>query len=104
MDHKGVSESTSPSMLSDNPSNIVGLLPPDELDEVIWSEAYTIPQPCIHNEQEYEPAWDCRVGEAGGWVSRHIESGRLYDMNGSSIDAPKQSAMAVAVRLFKKYW
>lgn len=108
MDHKYVSESTSPSTLSDNPSNVVGLLPRGELDSTVWREAYVLPTPCICNAGEYQPHWD---EASAAWFSRHLDSGHLYDMDGtrqppqpSKPAQPPQPALAAVVRFFKKYW
>ncbi len=51
-------------------SELVGLLPPDELDATEWRERYTLPEPCINEPTVHEPFWD-----DGRWFSRHIESG-----------------------------
>lgn len=104
------------SSLSDDPSEVIGLLPPTELQSVEWCERYALPNPCIHNAQEYQPFWDCEAG--GRWISRHLDSGDLYDMDGSfkvsvkpDTPQPSQPALAAAgslasaaVRFFKKYW
>ncbi len=92
------------STLSDDPSDVVGLLPPGELNATVWREAYALPYPCIKNAKEYEPHWDDSV--AGRWLSKHIESGCLFDMNGSTVipEPAQQSFASATVRFFKKYW
>ena len=112
MDHQYVDECSSAG-LSDNPSTVIGMLPPDERDSTVWSEAYALPYPCISNAKEYEPVWNAG---AAGWLSRHLDSGILYDMNGSrvipeptrqpqpALAASGSLASAAVVRFFKKYW
>lgn len=98
--------------LSDDPSPVIGRLPPGELDSTTWREEFRLPKPCIYNAAEYEPVWDCCAGssEAGRWLSRHIGSGNLFDIDGRSVELepPKPAAgktsASVAARFFKKYW
>lgn len=87
--------------LRDDVSTVIGLLPPGELDTTVWREAFTLPQPCISNVKEYEPHWD---SASAAWVSLYRANGKLYDIKGRPVDVPKQSALAAAVRIFKKYW
>lgn len=85
--------------LSDDPSPVIGLLPPTELDSTVWCERYALPSPCIINAEQYEPQWD---SASAAWLSRHTTGG-LYDKDGIPVkDIPVQSN--AVVRFFKKYW